>query len=102
MCRACKNPISKCDIEQTNCENRRKISKAQVFSTTKGGLGVLKKKHNYKNDLHQERCNQLLTQIKVCSIFFSCNLWFKVIKVKTKWELLQYFINRKKYQVQSQ
>jgi len=102
MCRAYKNPISKSDVEQTTCENKGKTSRAQVFSTTRGGLGVFKKSIVINNDLHQERCNQLLIQISVCSILLSCNLWFKVIKVKRKQELLQYFINRKKYQVQNQ
>jgi hypothetical protein len=67
----------------------------------KYGLKVFKKNIIINDDLHQERCNRLLTQISVCSILLSCNLWFKVTKVKTKRELLQYFINRKKYQVQS-
>ncbi len=33
------------------------------------------------DDFHGERCNQLFTQMSGCNIF-SCNLWFKVEKIK--------------------
>jgi hypothetical protein len=49
----------------------------------KYGLGVFKRNTVIDDDFHGERCNQLFTQMNGCNIFFSCNLWFKVEKIKT-------------------
>jgi hypothetical protein len=42
------------------------------------GLGVFKEGAVLNDDLHGKRC----------SILFSCNIWFKVVKIKTKQGLL--------------
>jgi hypothetical protein len=61
----------------------------------KYGLGVFKEGIVINNDLHKKRYNQLLIQMKGCSIFLSHNLWFKVIEIKTEQGLLQYLISCK-------
>jgi len=50
----------------------------------KYGLGVFRKGIVIDNDLQGERCSRLLTQMSGCSIFLNCNLWFKVIEIKTE------------------
>jgi hypothetical protein len=66
----------------------------------KYGLGVFKESIVIDDDFHEERCNQLLTQMNGCSVLFSHNMWFKVEEIKEQ-GLQQYLINRKKSQVQS-
>jgi hypothetical protein len=48
----------------------------------KYGLGVFKEMIVIDDNLHGEKCSQLLTQLSGCSIFLSCNLWFKVEEIK--------------------
>jgi hypothetical protein len=48
------------------------------------GLGVFKKTIDTNDNLHIERCSQLLTQMNGFSILLSCNLWFRVIEIKMK------------------
>jgi hypothetical protein len=33
------------------------------------------------DDIHREKCTQLLTQMSECNIFFNRNLWFKVEEI---------------------
>jgi hypothetical protein len=91
VCKAYKNPILKSNVGQTSSENKKKTCKAQVVSTTilkwygvKCGLGIFKEGTIIDDDLHKERCSQLLTQMSGCNILLSCNLWFKVEEIKTK------------------
>jgi predicted amidohydrolase len=50
----------------------------------KYGVGVFKESIVIDEDLHIEKCTQLLTQMSGCNILFNLNLWFKVEKIKTK------------------
>jgi len=51
----------------------------------KYGLGVFREGPITNNNLHKERCSQLLTQMNGCSILFSCNLWFRVKDQDEAW-----------------
>jgi len=84
ICRAYRNSILKFDVGQMSFKNRGKACGAQVVSTTRGGTvwNVDLGSSIIDNDLHEERCNQLLTQMNVCSIFLRRNLWFEIEKIK--------------------
>ncbi len=61
----------------------------------KYGMGVFKEGIIIDDDLHIDRSSQLLTQMRGCSIFLNHNMWFRVEKIKTEEELLEYLINHK-------
>ncbi len=42
----------------------------------KYGLGVFREGTDIDNNLHEERYNQILTQMSGCNILFTRNMWF--------------------------
>ncbi len=50
----------------------------------KYGMGVFGEGTIIDDDLHRKRCNQLLAQMRGCSVCFSHNMWFKIEEIKTK------------------
>ncbi len=50
----------------------------------KYGLGIFKKSTITNNNLHEKRCSRIFTQVSGCTILLNCNLWFGVVKIKTK------------------
>jgi hypothetical protein len=54
----------------------------------KYALGIFEKGKIIDDVFHGEKCSRLFTQMSGCSIFFSCNLWFRVEEIKMEYELL--------------
>jgi hypothetical protein len=48
----------------------------------KYGIGVFRKGIVTNDNLHEERFNQLLTQMNGCNILLCHNLWFRVEEIK--------------------
>jgi len=56
--------------------------------SVKYGLGVFKEGIVIHDDLHEKKCNWLLTQKRGCDILISRNLWLKVEEIKMEQGLL--------------
>jgi len=54
----------------------------------KYGLGVFREGRIIDDDLHIERCSQLLTQMNGCNILLSCSLWFRIEEIKMEQGIL--------------
>jgi hypothetical protein len=76
------------DIQVLRTEER--LVGHKLFLTTISGMtrhmdwGVFKKSTVPNDDLHTQRCSRLFIQMNGCNIFLNYNLWFRVVKIKTK------------------
>ncbi len=51
-------------------------------------IGGFRKGIILDDDLHGERCNLLLVWMNECNILLNCNIWFRVVEIKTAQVLL--------------
>ncbi len=104
---AYKNPILEFSVGLTSYENIRKDLQGTChfyhkrWYDMKYGLEVFKE-GIVIDDIHREKCTQLLTQMSECNIFFNRNLWFKVEEINIEQRFLQQLIICKKPRVKSQ